>query len=362
LTRSLLIVGPEHSGKTVVAFGLLKALSKRGLKACYMKPVTVSEGERPDFDVLAVKQALGIQEPAEVLCPVALPRKFVEPGEAESALERASSALFELSKKYDVVVAEWARGPEFLSGAGASAPKFARRAGSAPILVLSLKREASLETVVDRAALYKAFFEQGGSALAGVVLNAVPPALLEAAKREAAPAIEALGAKVLGVLEERPELLAPTVEAVASFVGAQILAGARGLGNFVEEVVIGAMGPERVAKCLRRAKGAAFITTGDRAELVAQVLELAPSAVVVADGIPPPAPLLARAEQLGIPILLSDKSVLEVAEAVSRATGVVTSESLAARGEALLSMLEKSVDVDALVAALRAAGEKGISS
>ncbi|MBI3252676.1 MAG: dethiobiotin synthase [Candidatus Omnitrophica bacterium] len=106
--RSIFIAGTDTGvGKTVVAGALAAALRLKGIRVGVMKPVSCGGPE----DILFLKKCAGVNDPLEILNPVALKRPL-SPNVAASLegmridLNKIKKARDVLGKKYDALVIE----------------------------------------------------------------------------------------------------------------------------------------------------------------------------------------------------------------------------------------------------------------
>lgn len=349
MTVSLLVAGPGFCGKTLLAYGLLRKFGEEGLRVTYFKPVSVAKRTAPsgkpvDADVLAIKDALGLEEDEETIAPVVLTGRYLELRDrAEELRKRIVEAYERVSKGKDVVVVEGYHFPEALTSIGCSVPHVAKMLGSKVVLIVGCKEELIVDRLVDSVALYKCFMEAHGVSVSGVIFNYVPFHHLERVKGVVAPAVEGLGLRVLGVVPEKVGLLAPTVRDVAEALGAEVLEGEARLDNLVEDILVGAMSPEASIKWIRRSANAAIVTGGDRTDLILQALEVRPSVVILTGNLYPAVRVLSRARELGVPVLLVPYDTYTTIEKLREAQQVVTAESLKIKDGAVMEVIELHV-------------------
>ena len=106
------------------------------------------------------------------------------------------------------------------------------------------------------------------------------------------------------MVPDKSELTLPTVQDVVDVLDAEVLTCKNKLEGLVDNFLVGAMSPESALSWLRRSVGRAFITGGDRADLILTSLETRPSAIILTGNIYPSVRVLSTAEAKGIPILL----------------------------------------------------------
>ena len=120
MNKGIFITGTDTGiGKTFVAVGLIKAMIKKGLNICPMKPVEtgcrIKGGELVPEDTVKLINASGITEPIDVINPYRLrhplaPSVAAEIEGVKIRREKIFSTYNKLSKKYDLIVIEGAGG------------------------------------------------------------------------------------------------------------------------------------------------------------------------------------------------------------------------------------------------------------
>ena len=349
MVKSIYVTGVGCCGKTVIAYGLIRKFRSEGLKTSYFKPISIarrklSTGKFVDTDIIALKEALNLEEPLDIISPVVLSERYLElKDKAEDIKKKIEHSFQLLSEGKDVVVIEGHMYPEVLSTIGCSVPELAKMFGSKVILIVSCKIEDSIDILVDKVALYKCFLEKHGVKLHGVILNTIPLPYIERVKGFIAPSIEKLGVKILGLVSERPRLIAPTVRDIAESLGAEVLEGEEYLNNFVEDFLIGAMSPEAAIRWFRRATNAAIVTGGDRTDLIIQAIETRPSVVILTGNLYPAIGVLIRAREAKVPILLVPYDTYTTVEKLREVQRIITPESLKVRDKDILEVIEKDV-------------------
>lgn len=120
MTKGIFITGTDTGvGKTCIAVGLIKAMKKRGLNVCPMKPAetgcSVKKGELIPEDAMKLIIASGVTEPLDVINPYRMRRPLAPSVAADIEGVRISrakilSAYNGLTKKYDTMIVEGAGG------------------------------------------------------------------------------------------------------------------------------------------------------------------------------------------------------------------------------------------------------------
>jgi BioD-like phosphotransacetylase family protein len=143
------------------------------------------------------------------------------------------------------------------------------------------------------------------------------------------------------------DLRAFRVREVAEVLEAEVLNGERGMDGVVERVMIGAMTPETAMMHMRRVSRKAIITGGDRTDIQMAALSTDTSCLVLTGGMYPPKPVLAKAFEVGVPVLVTRHNTMEVAEAVDRLIARIDPDDRE-KIDRIADMVRTHVDLDAI--------------
>jgi hypothetical protein len=352
--RSIYIASTEGSGgKTTLAVGLALALRRRGLTVGYCKPVGLipspprADGDLSDDDARFVAQVLGLSETPAELCPVLLDEDAVHQvlGGAEvDAMERVRAAFERLKAGKDLLVCEGLG--EVWQG------RFLRTSGRDIVAALDLgtllvARYAGAR-LLDDICYVKDSLKQR---LLGVVFTLVPETRRDIVEGDYATFLQANGIETFGVLPADPRLSSVTVAEIAVALEATYVSGDEHGELAVESYLIGAMSPEHALRYFEQTPRKAVVVGGDRAEIVLAALETSTSVVVLTGGRVPSATVLARAYEVGVPILSVATDTVAAAENLRRLFGRLGGHD--PRKVALVSeMIEAGLDVGRLISLL----------
>jgi len=291
------------AGKTVLGLGLGLIAASQGEKVGYFKPLAdrlVSEREAIyDHDAELFRGAFALTEEAPRLSLVHDYATLLKDRGGESLKEAVVKRFHELAPGKEVMLVEGPRNYSYGSFLGLSVGELAAALAS-PILLVA---NGGLGVVVDKALAAAYFARAHGAELLGVVINGVPEGERAEMERIAKPALEGRGLGVLGIIPWRGELALLTPRRVAEALGARLLAGEEGLDRPVESVLVGAMTVDQALKGLRRYRNVALITGGDRTDMQLAAFEVSTSCLILTGGIYPDGIVIAKADDLGIPVL-----------------------------------------------------------
>lgn len=351
--RTVLIASTSpYSGKSGIALSVLNVLAERGFDAGYFKPygampVTI-DGVRTDEDAHYINKTLPHPSPVDAVCPVVATSDFISgvlDGTIGEQTHAVSEAFAACSAGRDVMVVE---GPtDSFQGAsvGISVPQVATILDAHVLLVARPMDGPDLPDSV----ICEAHRLEGR--LAGVVLNWVQEWQMDFVRTQTAPFIRARGIPVFGILPYEPVLSSVTVAEIADALNGTVLSAEEHLDEPVESFMVGAMGQDKALRFFRRKARKAVITGGDRADVQLAALETSTQCIILTGNMPPSSIVLARAEELGVPMLLVESDTLTAVERMESLMGRTRlhDETKVAR---IREMFDEAVDCDALFRAI----------
>jgi phosphate acetyltransferase len=275
----------SHSGKSVVTLGLVEALSTRVERVGFYRPI-VASGDEADPQIELIRRRYRLDTSYDEMHALSEDEgeAAVASGVFEQVEQRVVASFRALEDRCDAVICE---GTDFTGTFPAL--DFDLNAGLATLLdvpVLVVVTGTTSRDIVRSARVARESLEGKGCALFGVIANRVPPDLVD----EVAELLSArFESELVFVLPEQPELACPTMEDVATALGAAPAAGGGdGLYREVRDVTVAAMSVEHFLDDL--AEGTLVIVPGDRPDIVVASLastmsaELPPVAGMVLTG------------------------------------------------------------------------------
>ncbi|MCH2172585.1 dethiobiotin synthase [Myxococcota bacterium] len=114
--RGVFVTGTDTGvGKTLVACTLARSLRERGLRVGVMKPVETGVGDAGPLDALALREAAGVDDPLERICPARFAQPSAPPVAARAEgrdvdLQAIRQAFTELRQRHEYLIVEGAGG------------------------------------------------------------------------------------------------------------------------------------------------------------------------------------------------------------------------------------------------------------
>jgi hypothetical protein len=159
-----------------------------------------------------------------------------------------------------------------------------------------------------------------GANSVGVIVTQVPTAQRRVVEREIAPAFEAAGPRLLGVLPETRALRGHTVAEVAATLDGDVRTAPDRLDNVIESYMIGAMshlGASGVPY-FERMQNKAVVTGGDRIDIHNAALSTPCQALILTGGFEPDPVMVERSEAEGCPMVIVAGETPEVMDRIGQ--------------------------------------------
>ncbi|WP_418284066.1 phosphotransacetylase family protein [Halorubrum sp. DTA46] len=349
-TTTLVTATGEHTGKTAITVALARLAADRGRSVGYMKPkgtrLQSNVGKTLDQDPMLAREVLGLDAEMHQMEPVVYSPTFVEG--AIRGTEDPAALRDRIREEFEELAAD--RDQMFIEGGGRwttggvvdlTDVDVAEALDARVVLVAEYGSPNDLDEVLAAA-------DDFGDRLEGVVFNKVSDDAFESLDQDGIPFLESKGITVLGAIPHEKELAGVTVGELADELGAELLTDAP-TDAFVERFLVGAMGGDEALRYFRRARDAAVITGGDRADVQTAALDASGVAcLVLTGGHRPSGAVLGKAADAGKPVLAVNTDTVT---AIDRAENVVRGGRTrdARTVDQMATLLEANVDIDALI-------------
>lgn len=349
MAKYLLIAGSEpFTGKSATILGIAHQLKHKGIKLGYGKPIgtcfTDSDSLKDEQDLKFISETLELSE-NQIKSPFLLLNQ-------KTITDYLSNSI-----NYQEQLADYCAGIEaelvLLEGAGdltqgnlfqLSTPEIANKVNASVLLVI--KHNPLL--IIDQILSAKQIL---GDHLIGVLVNSIPIEQLDNMETIIKPFLKTKGIDILGMLPTNRLLQSVSVRELVTQLNAKVLCRSDRLDLMVESLTVGAMNVNSALEYFRQRQNMAVITGGDRTDLQLAALESSTNCLILTGHTPPQQLILARAEDLEIPILTVDFDTLTTVEIVDRAFGTVRlHESI--KVECMQNLIEEHFEVDQLLSKL----------
>ena len=350
--RSIIVASTRpYSGKTGICLALIRELEERGLAVGYFKPYGTmpieADGLVTDRDAYYLNRSLAEPGPLEAVCPVVRSRAFVEDllaGRPVPGASEVKAAFARASAGRDVMVIEGPSDMEEGVAAGLSHLRDGRHARRAR----ADRPRQSTGFVCPTPSCTRGSAWASGSAAS--CSTACASRTGPRCSTTPCPFLEGRGVRTFGTIAHDPMLSSVTVREIVEVLDGAVLCAEEHLDDPVESFMVGAMGQEKALRFFRRKSHKAVITGGDRADVQLAALETSTSALILTGNLPPSPIVLARADELGIPMLLVDTDTLTAVERMETLMGHVRLHG-SGKVDRIRAMFAEGVALDDLLAA-----------
>lgn len=322
--KKLLITSTRTSaGKTMVGAGIVQHPGA-GSNTGYFKPfadrLIQSDKTLVDCDVKLFLDLLGIDWGKGGFSVDYDYDALVRDASKEKLADKLVERFGEISAGKDLVFLESARNFSYGAFAGLDSISLCSRLDLEMILVA----DGDPGLVIDKCIIVEDRIKAAGIELVGVIINKVQPHVMEDMKTVAVAALEKRGLDVLGIIPEDRRLATYTVGFLSSKIGARVLAGHDGLDKTVEKTLVGAMTADTAMhKQEIYEPNNLIITGGDRVDMILLAMETESSAVLLTGNLVPHPRIMAKADDLAIPVLTVPMDTFRAAKHVERVEALI---------------------------------------
>ena len=318
---SLLVSSIEgYSGKSgiIIALGLI--LRKMGYKVGYFKPFgarTAFLNDRIiDEDAYSTAEVLNTGDDMEDVCPVVLDTPYIEFVSAADALSfkrKIMDAYSRIAEDKDIVLIE-----------GSIDYKTGKAVGLCDLSVADMLNPSVLmvarydsDFILDKLLAAKELF---GERMKMTIFNQLGGYKRAYIQSVAGKVLQENGVELIGALPRDSMLGGLFVSEIGEVLNADFIVKPK-RDSIVEEILIGATSASAALEYFKEAKNAILVTGGDRADLQIVALEM-PSirCMLLTENIEPADIVVKRAEENGIPVMLTKENTLK---AVAKLEGLM---------------------------------------
>ena len=311
----------SYSGKSMICLGLGLAFQRDGFTVSYFKPfgrLPVRVGNiTADEDAVLIKDVFQLDQPLEQICPVVVTQDLIikaYDGKVKGLNEKVISAFKSVSQGKDITLIGGGGSHHEGGLLGVSSLRIARDLKAKVILVDNAEHEVNVDCII-RAT------EGLGENLIGVVLNRVPPQKIDFIKKRVIPFFKRRAITVLGIIPLDPLLSSVSVRELQEVLDGNILFGEEYVAELIEKFLVGSMNVDKAMEYFKKSRNKAVIVGGDRPDIILAALETDTSCVVLTGGHHPNAIIMAKAEEMNIPVILVKEDTYTTVQKVDQVLG-----------------------------------------
>jgi uncharacterized protein len=343
-----------YSGKSAVILGIAHQLQQRDLDIAYAKPIggnadrakalaLDSKAAALDNDAEFIAATLGLKSDRCQTSLINLDPNTLHQRVVNSDLPDYAADFSHRMKAQggDLTIIEGGATLDEGRSFGLALPDLVKKIDGKLLLVI---RYHALRTLDDCLTARQRL----GDRLLGVIINDVTQSEFEFVNGEMRQFLELSGITVFGVLPSSTLLRSVSVEELVGQLNAEVLCRKDRLDLMVEKLVIGAMNVNSALKYFRQGQNMAVVTGGDRTDLQLAALETSTQCLILTGHIPPSKTILARADEMEIPILSVDLDTLTTVEIIDNTFGQVRLHE-PIKVDCMFQMAEEYIDIDRLI-------------
>lgn len=242
----------DRAGHSLATWALARRLMGKGLKVGFVKPFGSHAIQRQglfyDHDALLLKEALGLQESCERICPYAILEEPWRDEATDGILEELKSLTAECGKGKDVLLIMGSK-QIFFDDAPLPLPEISIIPElRADVLLISRFRtiSKSIYSILTITSLLK-------DSIKGIILNRVPPEKMEEVRSRLIPSLTRKGIPMLAALPEDPFLSHRSIREIVEVLDGEILCGEGGMDNPINGMTVGSADLIGALKIFKRA-------------------------------------------------------------------------------------------------------------
>ena len=330
MVENIVISGDTLTGKTMVAIALAAGLREKGKSVGYFKPVGTksyehsTSSEAVDEDAAIMKELLGMEHSLSCICPIVRTNssydELLRIGHDE-LMKQIKDCYSEVSEGLDYLLVEGTKASWHLMHVDLSTPQIAKELNASVICLVNFPDITAIDL------LQIELFKQHGIEKVSIVLNMVPPMFKKTVTKQIEPFLRKRGISLVGIIYLNRELFSPTVREIQRALDGQMITDAGKMDLLIDQFMVGSMAPENALKWFRRVRDKAVITSGDRTDICLTALETDTNLLILTGGMGPEIVTIARARELGVPIMMTVHDTYRTGQIVDGLIGTVTADN-----------------------------------
>jgi hypothetical protein len=334
----------SFAGKSLVGLGLVNFFKEKGLTLSCLKPLATfgveSEEGILDEDVALLTER-GKLRKEDVVCAVEfneLEVLKVLKSKSKNLIDKIKEIYQRIGKDKDIVLIIGANSLNQGLLLGISPYQLLEIIDFSLLLIVSYKNAFIVEEIMGVNMTFQ-------KRLLGVIFNNVTKNKMDEVEKSISPYLIKEGIRVLGIIPEDSVLKSISVAGLQEYLGAELICGKEYQAELISHFSVGAMQVESALRYFRRLTNKAVITGGDRADIQLAALATSTKCLILTGGLYPNSLILAKAEEVKVPILVVKEDTLTTVEKIENRLGRVPLKE-PARLERALTLVKEYVDLD----------------
>ncbi|MBM3706768.1 MAG: phosphotransacetylase family protein [Actinobacteria bacterium] len=352
--KSLFFISNQpFSGKSSLLLGIGLLLKEKGYKIGYMKPLgtlPVRVGNITiDEDAHYIAKLFDIKNDLKDISPLMLTNDMyvtcLETCKPDAKyISTIKSSFQKISAGKDVVLLEGAGTIDTGICLGIDSKKICSSLPAKAVVVLRYTDE-----VVDQVLYYSDFFKD---CFGGIIINLIPDYKFERLQNLIVPYLKDKNISVLGIITQNKFLSSVSVKEMAKHLDGKILNAYDKIDELVESFMIGAMGHEPSLRYFKTKANKAVITGGDRADIQLAALETNTKCLILTGNFQPSTIVSARAEELGVPMVLVKYDTFTTVERLNEILGHTGFHELK-KVDKIVKITKEFVDLNGIISIIK---------
>ncbi len=351
MSKYLLIASSEpYTGKSATIIGIAKQLQEKNINLGYAKPIGTcfddKDTQQEEQDLAFIRKTLNLSE-SQVKCPLLLlDEKTINEYLLSNNYRNYGSEIASYCQEIaaDLVLLEGAG--DLIQGSlfNLSTSQIINTLPAKVLLVVKYHPLLLIDQVLSAQKIL-------GDHFLGVLINSIPSDKIEIVESIIKPFLLSKNIDVFGLLPSNNLLQSVSVRELVQQLNAKVLCRADRLDFMVESLTVGAMNVNSALEYFRQRQNMAVVTGGDRTDLQLAALESSTHCLILTGNTAPQPLILARAEDLEIPILSVNLDTLTTVEIVNQAFGKVRLQETI-KVECIQDLIKQHFDLNLLISKL----------
>lgn len=312
---SFLFIGStgNHAGMSLLTWAIAQRLVEKGLNAGFMKPFgtqpVLIHGGWTDPDAFLLKEVLNLQDPFERICPYLVSENGWREKDKGVIVEELRILAQELSSEKDILLI---MGTQHIFFDESLYPvpdtSLINALQSDTILVNRYQQPStSLYSILSVSSLLK-------ERLKGVLLNRVPPEMLENITNQTIPSLSQKGIPIITALPEEPVLSFQTLGDIKETLGGKILCEEENLEKPIGGMTVSSADLEGELLIFRRVYNKIILLEPTSPDTEIGVAPRAVAGILLTGARTPPPQAVKACEEAHVPLILVEEDTFSAQE------------------------------------------------